>query len=215
MKEFWFLIIGGLFSGVIVYIVKGFFSTQEERVKDTKQDLTKRMDSLEVRLEKLASSQSEILNNVLNKFSSWEDRIKKILDDSFAMLNKNSGTSETIVPEIIKQSIVKSINDLDKSIRMDISEVKGDIDKVNETMKKTQTLLNNMTLCKKDKEAMAKILEMILVLEGKSSSDIIALEKKVSSMFDICKALTSEQRIFEKKINHVVEITKNKIRLVE
>jgi hypothetical protein len=215
MSEFLYLVIGGLFSGVIVYIVKGFFSNQEDKVRDIKLEVQKRIDFLELKVDKLTIAHSEILNIVLEKFSKWEDRIKKIINDSGDIVSKVNNVETVPLSNNIRENLIRSLDDLDKTVKQDIEEIRRDMDRFDYGMKKTQSMIQSMKLNDKDKETLMSLLDLIVSNEKKSSRENKEIVKKIETMFSICKSLSMEHKVVEKKVVLLLETTRTKIKLTE
>jgi len=208
MKEMLYIIIGGLFSGVIIYIVKGFFVVHENRTNQIESLFNEKVISLEEKIDKISEGHINVYNNLLDKFSKWEDRIKKIIDDS--ELQNNSLSSSNL-----KYELIDMINELDVNFKKDIYSVRYDISQLQDILKSSEYSINTMNMSESDKKAIKDIVELVIRLERSTSLQIDAIEDKLMKMFSMCKTIVLENKEIEKKLSELKQSSKSKIRLIE
>lgn len=208
MKEMLYIIIGGLFSGVIIYIVKGFFVVHENRTNQIESLFNEKVISLEEKIDKISEGHINVYNNLLDKFSKWEDRIKKIIDDSELQNNALSSSN-------LKYELIDMINELDVNFKKDIYSVRYDISQLQDILKSSEYSINTMNMSESDKKAIKDIVELVIRLERSTSLQIDAIEDKLMKMFSMCKTIVLENKEIEKKLSELKQSSKSKIRLIE
>lgn len=202
---------GSLFSGVIVYIVKGFFSAQEERVSKAEQNFSFQLKEVKDKTEKISDNHAAIYNDILNKFSNWEDRIKKTLDE---MLSKKIGNSAgEVTPEEFKDNILKSFSKLDQTIKRDMTEVKRSMDIMDHHIRKTEKMVNSMKLNDEDKNALRQVLKALNQIENDKNKQLEEMDEKLVKIASVVKVLIADNKTMEKKFSNLVELSKNRISL--
>lgn len=205
MKEIFLTIIGGLFSGIIIYIVKGFFTNLEDRINRAESSFSSKIKDSNEKIDKIMEAHANIYNDILGKFSNWEDRIKKILDDS---ISKQASVS----PSDFRKDILNSFSDLDKVIKRDMVGVKRDMDVMNHHIRKTEAMVNSLKIDDGAKQAMRDVLKATRKIEEDKNRELNEMDNKLSKIFAVCKVLISDSKHMETKINIIRENSRNKIK---
>jgi len=199
------MIIGGLFSGVIIYIVKGFFTGIEERLKRTEDSLNGKINNLELKVNQLSDKYGLVFNEILTKFSSWEDRIKNILDSY--VKNSQSGLSNDDAKrfEALIKKEIKNISDDVVEIENKIKEFESGVKIIESKGNSFGVVLNSLN----------SSLSSIRLSVDKIKSKVDKIESdnslKLETLFKICKSISFENKKLSKRIDSLSESSKNKI----
>jgi hypothetical protein len=222
MQEFIYVMMGSLFSGIIVYVIKGFFTSQKELVAKLESDMNEKIKKLEGQVDKMIDGHADIYHDILGKFSNWEDRIKKILEDLMPTCqvdaSDKSYASETPrgpSQDELRKEIIKSFSELDKTVKRDMNVVKRDVDIMSFHLKKAENMINDMKLNDSDKNDVRELLKLIAKVESDKNKQLEIMDEKIVKMFSVCKIISSDNKELYKKIAVLADKTMNRIRLTD
>ncbi|PIS01512.1 MAG: hypothetical protein COT84_02015 [Chlamydiae bacterium CG10_big_fil_rev_8_21_14_0_10_35_9] len=213
-------VIGLVFSAIVVHIVKGYIAGLKDSLKDH-QDLTsKKFNKIEERLDKLQDGYANVFNEILSKFSSWEDRIKSILDklvkENFnGSLSDMSKYVDSEMKMVDSKVIVESIKNEMKELEKDLNSMST---KMNDSEFKLQKLDNRTRenfydLLKYTKNSIYDMKQKIIKIEYLLSNDLIRMNDLISKLYLITKKLNQDLIKSKIDIYKKFELQKTRIRL--
>jgi len=213
-------VIGLVFSAIVVHIVKGYIAGLKDSLKDH-QDLTsKKFNKIEERLDKLQDGYANVFNEILSKFSSWEDRIKSILDklvkENFnGSLSDMSKYVDSEMKMVDSKVIVESIKNEMKELEKDLNSMST---KMNDSEFKLQKLdirtrENFYDLLKYTKNSIYDMKQKIIKIEYLLSNDLIRMNDLISKLYLITKKLNQDLIKSKIDIYKKFELQKTRIRL--
>jgi len=208
LEQLIYLIIGSLFTSIILYIIKGFFTNLEARVEKAEKSFSSKLKDVDAKIEKILDAHNLIYSDILTKFSNWEDRIKKILYEvpNHAVNNSPSG-------EYFKEYIINSFVELDNSVKRDMNIVKRDMDIMSTELKKAEFIAGGMKGTEQDRRAVNSLIQTMKKIEEEKNEQVDIIEKKIVTIYSVCKVLMKENKELEKKIASLTESIKTRIRL--
>lgn len=187
-------------SGVVTFIVKGYITDLKEQLKNHKDETSKTISKINERVDKIQEGYTKILDEILMKFSRWEDRISKILNDivksnfqnttftDFANRVESDLKSSSTLQVIgtIKEEmnvLEKELNDL--SSKMDEGELKlRNVD--------ARTRENYYDLLKYTKNSIFEIKEKLKVIEALTSKELVKSNELTSKLYMVIKKLNED-----------------------
>lgn len=194
-------VISTIIGGVVLAIVKGFFDDMKAQVKTATDTISSAKKEFNDKIEQINKDQKNIYDNMLMKFSNWEDRIKKIIDDSGNFsFNRNDMDFKT--------HILQSFADLDNVIKKDIISLRQDMTVIEEDLKELQD--NHY-----DKDIVRQILNSVTRMNTQKNKEIIRIEDKILKIYSIVKVLITDQKKLESKFQIYSEAMATRIRLSE
>lgn len=198
--------IAGVIIASIVIAVSGFvFSRFMMHIIDSNKDLKTYIDDKISKVEKenselkdsindIFKNNSRILDEILIKFSSWEDRIKNIIDNHLSKEIKNNGVNnylERTLETELRDLDDRTKNDIDlirkklQSVKKDVSNLSGKLS----SQDKIETFYSSKKVSELD-EISLKIAE-IDELHNKHFESINSNNRK---LFMLCKKIVSDYK---------------------
>lgn len=210
-------VLAGLFSTIVLYIVKGFFTNLEERVKRVEDNVDKKLGSINTKIETLQNRYGEIFNELLGKFSNWEDRIKGIMDE--VVKKSISGGNVDI-----REYALGSMKDLDKEIEKELHNIKLEIKSIDEELttleketeqKQSSSLIKTNELYVFTHKSFRKTNEDITTLRIKLEKTSNRMAEKIMMLHSVCKSVVEDNRKLENKFIEFQKINTTKIQLLD
>jgi hypothetical protein len=198
MKYFVDMIIGA----IVVFIVKGFFEDMKTQVKASVDSISSAKRDFSDKILEITKEQRNIYDNMLTKFSNWEDRIKKIIDDSSSNTYKDRSDVD------VKTMLLQSFAELDSDIKKDVLTLKREMSEIEDEIKDLQDGSH-------DKEIVRQILNSISRMNTQKNKDFLRVEDKIGKMYAVVKTLINDHRKLENKFNTFSESMAVKIRISE
>lgn len=194
-------VITTIIGGVIASIVKGFFDDMKTQVKSAVDTIGNAKKEFNDKIEQINKDQRNIYDSMLMKFSNWEDRIKKIIDDT-GNLSFNKPDAD------FKTHILQSFADLDMVIKKDIISLKKGMQTIEDDLKELQDHHY-------DKDIVKQIINSVARMNTQKNKDILRIEDKILKIYSIVKVLISDQKKLEGKFKTYTEAMSTKVRLFE
>lgn len=184
----------GILIAILSFLLKRSLDEIDTRITDCR-DYTERVD---LRVDKLRDSQIENFISIMDKFSNWEDRIKKIISN-IEFQDKPKSKEEVTNPFIKLDEITKK-------------EIEG--------LKKEVFKLKNSPELKELKEAssekMKNIIDNLFKIESEINDIIFRTENKFTHHSDLLRsfhAVLRELVISQKRSENQIKNMSTKIKL--
>lgn len=219
--KIWPILLGTFLSGVIgavIYFAKSYFDDIKADNKATKLYVDSEITKLKTEINDLKSKYSSVFNDLLEKFSKWEDRIKKIMDDYIreAQALEKSVAQNTRPESKADDSALKELDAIMKkefkNIFNEISEVENDIKQIEINVKlisnkekRNEQVINDV------KTILQRMTSELGAIKNNSEKNNEITIDKIKMMYKVCKGLNDEYNKLLKRMDLLQELTKNRI----
>lgn len=208
MNEIVVGILMALFSAIVVWIIKGFFTNLEKRVDKSEEAHEKRIVAIEARIENLNNKYGEVFNELIKKFSNWEDRIKGIMDE---LIKKEISGGAIVASEYVEIAMkdftelaTKDIEELRESLKgldSHVSVLQDVAVKTHQELK--QDSQQNLSVIK---STIWEIRQDINNMDSVTTKTLAAHIEKINTLHMVCKTLNTEhKRINDLLAQHLKE----------
>lgn len=202
--------------GLVFTFVKQYFDGIKEDNKRTREYTDKKISELEAKIDKLSEKYGLVFNELLVKFSQWEDRIKKVMEDYILKIDNLERPDASNVISLKYESTLK---DFQESVKSEMKKIFTELNDVENDIK--QLGLDIKLYSSKEKKNEEVILSIRNIL-GQLSTNLNSLrtsvektdkisESKINKVFIICKKINSEHQELLKKMENLEAISRNKI----
>lgn len=214
-------LIGAFISGVVIYLIQGFFRDSRKMIEDLEKSLRHELGierakivKLEEKFEKILQSYGEIFNKLLEKFSQWEDRIKKILDEYSRAQVPNSGASVSKdAPQPVNFDQINSLMKKEiRSIAEDVETLENELKQLDRDLYLLDTKqVNIATSVNNFRKTLMRVMADLGSIKNSLDKNSQITDDKIQSLYKIVKTLNVEQKKIIKKVDDLAELSKNRI----
>jgi len=211
------VVLTGLFSTIVLYIVKGFFTNLEDRVKKVEDSVDKKLSSINTKIETLNNRYGEVFNELLLKFSNWEDRIRGIMDE---VVKKSLAGNFSGATEYLNSSMKQLDNETDKqlqAIKREIESIDKEIEGLEKEIERDQNSIKNNTI-KLDvftKKSIRLINEDLGIIKFNIDKLHQDMDKKIQILHTICKSVVHDNRNLDHRLTNYIKDNQQKIKLLD
>lgn len=220
-EKIWPILVGAGSTGIIggvIYFAKAYFDDIKADNKATRQYTDNEISKLKTELNELKSKYGSVFNDLLEKFSKWEDRIKKIMDDyirEVQAIEKSTSVNTTSVTrtddsafkelDVIMRKEFKNIFNEISGVENDIKQMEINIKLIDNKEKKNENVINDV------KTILQRISAEVGGLKNSVTSNHEITETKIKQMYKVCKGLNDEYIKLLKRMETLQDLTKNRI----
>jgi len=220
-EKLWPILVGAGSTGIIsavIYFAKSYFDDIKADNKATRQYTDNEITKLKTELNDLKSKYGSVFNDLLEKFSKWEDRIKKIMDDYIReaqAIEKSASVNTTSITKtddsalkeldaIMKKEFKNIFNEI-SSVENDIKQMEINVKLIDNKEKKNEKVINDI------KVILQRISAEVGGIKNSVTSNHEITEAKIKQMYKVCKGLNDEYNKLLKRMDTLQELTKNRI----
>lgn len=167
-------VLTGIFCGALALFVRLWINELRKRLQTVEDSTSKKLDTIDLQLARMTEKVSSVLDTMLNKFSNWEDRIRNLLD--VELLNKaksKDGGVDLYQVESLFINLTKNTKEDILNLKDTMSEVSGEMSKLDSRVKQTQRLDNN-THKERIHELTVSIAKLKTMMENTVANDIVS-----------------------------------------
>ena len=211
------LIFGGLFSAIIIWIIKGFFTNLEKRVEKVEQTLDSRVESINLKIENLNNKYGEIFNELLKKFSNWEDRIKGIMDEVLRREIVQNGVNTT-------EYISNTMRDFDSGTAKDLENIKREINSISSDLEIFEkhsieaykgVKSDSQEFLVSTRKVLRKLNDDLSNLKFHMEKNVESFADKIKALHSVCTAINSDHKVLAEKFRVCARDNQHKISLID
>lgn len=218
--KLWPILVGSIVTGLFgtaFYFIKDYFDDIKRSNKELKTYVDSEINKVKTELNDLKNKYASVFNDLLEKFSKWEDRIKKIMDDYIreahtleakALQNPKATTTDDTALKELDSIMKKEFKNIFKEIagvENDIKQMEINVKLISNKEKRNEEVINDV------KTILQRMSAEVGGIKNLIEKNQQITEAKLMKMYQVCKGLNDEYNKLLKRMDLLQELSKNRI----